>query len=305
VRNGCALIVGQTTGNHAEESGRLVILVMFAEDVTANEPPYGTAHENVGRKVLFSKDACEAQTGGEAVGSDLGHRSVIFGCYDGCGRPGDHAMSRGEGRIEAYASLKELTLRAVQGGSLAHCDCLHYLIDNEAVYHGFTPKDSGLCGVVVVVDVTEAVDNHGGSNKPTEKTIGGGCGVAVERCVIESGRRHDLVVGCDGNSSGKNKRNEESKVVFADPGGAGPNGRLVFENVDRGLAKCHRVLVVETGSSRVGRLGSRCIRQGVGVVPGRLGRVRTRGFLGNACVAEDYDQSERQNSSSAAPFNLR
>jgi hypothetical protein len=41
------LIVGQTTGNHAEESGRLVILVMFAEDVAANEPPYGTAHENV------------------------------------------------------------------------------------------------------------------------------------------------------------------------------------------------------------------------------------------------------------------
>jgi hypothetical protein len=93
--------------------------------------------------------------------------------------------------------------------------------------------------------------------------------------------------------------------VFADPGGAGPNGRLVLENVDGDLAKCHRVLVVETGSSRVGRLGSRCIRQGVGVVPGRLRRVRTRGFLGNARVAEDYDQSERQKNSSAAPFNMR
>ena len=114
MRNGCALIVGQTTGNHPEESGRLVILVMFAGDVAANEPPYGTAHENVRRKVLFRKDACEAQTGGEAVGGNFGHRSVIFGCYDGGGRPGDHAMSRGEGRIQAYARLKELTLRAVQ-----------------------------------------------------------------------------------------------------------------------------------------------------------------------------------------------
>lgn len=74
---------GQTTGNHAEETGRLKILVMFAEHVAANEPPYGTAHEYVGRKVLFSKDACEAETGGEAIGSNLGHRSVIFGCYDG------------------------------------------------------------------------------------------------------------------------------------------------------------------------------------------------------------------------------
>jgi hypothetical protein len=112
------------------------------------------------------------------------------------------------------------------------------------------------------------------------------------------------VVGRDGNSSGKNKRNEESEVVFADPGGAGPNGRLVLENVDGGLAKCHRVLVLETGSSRVGRLGSRCVRQGVGVVPGRLHRVRTRGFLGNARVAEDCDQSKRQKNSSATPFNM-
>jgi hypothetical protein len=299
------LIVGQTTGSHAEESGRLVILVMFAEHVAANEPPYGTAHEYVGRKVLSSKDACEAETGGEAVDSNLGHRTVIFGRYDGGGRPGDHAMSRGEGRIQAYARLKELTLRAVQGGSLAHCDCLHDLIDNEAVHHGFTPKDSGLCGLVVVVDVTESVENHGGSNKPTEKTIGGGCGVVVERCVIESGRSHDLVVGRDGNSSGKNKRNEVSEVVFADPGGAGPNGRLVFENVDGGLAKCHRVMVVETGSIRVGRLGRRSIRQGAGVVPGRLRRVRTRGLLGNAGIAEDCDQTERQKNSSAAPFNMR
>jgi hypothetical protein len=159
--------------------------------------------------------------------------------------------------------------------------------------------------VVVAVDVTEAVENHGGSNKPTEKTIGGGCGVAVERCVIESGRRHDLVVGRDGNSSGKNKRDEESEVVFADPGGAGPNGRLVFENVDGGLAKCHRVMVIETGSSLVGRLRARCIRRRAGVVPGRLRRVRARGFLGNACVAEECDQSARQKNSSAAPFNMR
>src|ERR1700733_7598453 len=100
-------------------------------------------------------------------------------------------MSRGERRIQAYAGLKELSLRAVQGGSLAHCDCLHDLIDNEAVYDGFTPKDSGLGGVVVVAGGAEAVDDRGGSNKSTEKTIGGGFGVAVERCVIESGRRHD------------------------------------------------------------------------------------------------------------------
>ena len=255
---------------------------MAVDYIASDEPAYCAAYEDIGGEVLAGEDTRQADAGGKAVGGDLRERAFVLGSDDGGGRPRDDGVIGRERRVEADACLEEFAFGVVDGRPFPLGNNLEDLVYTNAVEYGFAAEDAGFSGVLVVMNMADAIDDGGCNDESANQTIGGSGGVAVERGILEFRRRHDLVVSGDGEGSAENEGDGDDGVRLVDMGGTGPDCFLIVQDV------------AWDGAQGDGRVG---FGIGVGL---RLGCVRQRGsvVLGAGGSAEGQRQECDENEGS-------
>ena len=170
-----------------------------------------------------------------------------------CAEGNDESMPRWTGRIRP----QKYPRRAVRAQKASFRNLLY----NQAIGHGLAGQDAGFAGMAVLPDLAQPQRAHRRGDRPPMQDVGGVDVGIVEAGVVRNHLQQGAMIGGNGSAVASASGTSHSRSCAAQVHRAGPDGRLIVEDVRGGL-RTATVFGLAAGS-----IGFGCGASGSGSAP--------------------------------------